>query len=107
MRRSGEQREVIRLARMRDAVRRDEQRSLPGQPIDVAWTGGFDDVAEGMILLDDDHDMVGPGHSRLGDHCGSEAGRRRPESCETTVSRLCNGRLEYLDMIDHVSGFPS
>ena len=65
---------------MRHGVGRDEQRTPLGQLIDVMGAAGLDDLAERVVLLDHDHDMVGPWHSRLGEPLESKADKQ--DECE-------------------------
>ena len=56
---TGEQRQVIGLARMGDREGLGHQRAVVGQPVDVRGGTVADDVSGSMVLLHHDHDVRG------------------------------------------------
>src|SRR6185437_15846333 len=60
LRRAGEERQVVRLAGVRLAVRVAEVGALLGQPADVRRLRVTDHTVVPLVLQDHDHHMVGP-----------------------------------------------
>lgn len=56
--RAREQGQVIRLARVRDGVGTGEQGAGSGQGVYIGRGGVTDDLRVGLVILDDDDDMV-------------------------------------------------
>lgn len=60
---AGKQIEVVGLAGVRDRVRLGEESALSRERIDVRRGGRADDFAIAVILFNDNHDVIGAGHS--------------------------------------------
>lgn len=73
--RSGEQRKIVRLARVSNAVRAGHVGALPSEPVEIRRSLVADHTGVIFVLEHHDHDVVWPWHSwllllRSCGHCG-------------------------------------
>ena len=61
LRRSGKQREIVRLAGVGDAIGLREYCALGCQPVDVRRIGRIDNLVIGVILFNHHHNVIGSG----------------------------------------------